>query len=63
MRRHVKGLHRSGIIWLWLMLLVAAVTLTAASRAVVAAAVAPEQDFVPSENLPADAAVAFPVDI
>ncbi len=57
--------QRVNIVWLWLLIACAAAVLTFASHAVVATASAPptEEDFIPSETLDADTAVAFPVDI
>jgi hypothetical protein len=64
MRRQRKR-STSRAVWLLLSVAVAAAALIGAARAVVAAAPeAPQdEDFVPSERLPVDSAVAFPVDI
>ena len=62
-RQRIRSTSRA--VWLLLSVAVAAAALVGAARAVVAAAPqgSQEEDFVPSERLPADSAVAFPVDI
>jgi len=65
MKQRKRVWRQVDIVWLWLLLACAATALTFASQSVIAAAPAPsaEEDFVPSETLAADSAVAFPVDI
>ncbi|RLE27150.1 MAG: hypothetical protein DRJ65_03700 [Acidobacteria bacterium] len=65
MKQRKRVRRRVDIVWLWLLLACAAAGLTFASQAVIAAGseAGSEDDFVPSETLAADSAVAFPVDI
>lgn len=63
MQRERRTQRPGSIVWLWISLAALALIVVGVSRAVVAGASAPEEDFIPTQQLGAGAAVAFPVDI